>query len=269
MSGKINTQLLKTLESVTEKIDFLKTKKIEKILDKYEDIPEEFKSLEKLTNELKRVKPNLFSEEMMREEITSLDLEKILEKKEKRNSEKISLEDVYKTVEDAKDSVEELKKELETLLPEHGFIHYFRVKSKESLLSNSKEPFPHYRLNDVIGFRVVPKSPTQYLGLLDLLENAFYNDIKYKLNFFSFSDKELDIMPLNISPYYKAIHYYIPTDKVYTEIQVRPPATDIWSEIDHKTRYKPQIETTPEEKKVIENFGRKACCLDLYEILLS
>lgn len=153
--------------------------------------------------------------------------------------------------------------------PHDEFTHTFRIKDPESLARNIQAHGLRRGTLDRVGFRIVPKHAESFPRMVQTFEDAFQDVHMQKLNTFAYGDDEIVARISPHSYYYRAVHYYIPTDAYSIEVQLRTPAIDVWSALHHLTVYKPRVEVTDAERAIIEDFGRVSNLVDYAEMLRS
>ncbi len=273
MADLNTTNFQETIINLSETVNSVDNRKIVKILEKYETIPQEYKNLQKLTRDLKRLHPHLFSKDIV------LDNNKIISlKQQERNKQKIldsyakkihalnSLEKMTKYLEGSQEKTEEIKNKLEKIFPSKNYEHSFRVKEPINILkaNNLKKMSP---FSDIIGLRTIPQKSLWLPQTVEKFEKNFGHEIAYKTNSFAYTQRELIKRKGKNSIYYRAIHYHLSANKFFAEIQIRTPAIDQWSKLSRATIYKTRRKFPNQAKKYIMEFGRRANIVDYFEII--
>jgi len=198
------TNFQETIINLSETVNSVDNRKIVKILEKYETIPQEYKNLQKLTRDLKRLHPHLFSKDIV------LDNNKIISlKQQERNKQKIT-----KYLEGSQEKTEEIKNKLEKIFPSKNYEHSFRVKEPINILkaNNLKKMSP---FSDIIGLRTIPQKSLWLPQTVEKFEKNFGHEIAYKTNSFAYTQRELIKRKGKNSIYYRAIHYHLSANKFF------------------------------------------------------
>lgn len=266
------TSLQQTIIELSEKIDSVSAREIERVFNKYSKIPPELQNIVKLRKRLKIKHPILFNRNVQfaNNFISSNKQEEIKLRTLKIHSGHISklssLKAIENYLEGCLNDAEAIKRELENLFPKEKFNLSFRVKEPESILQNIKWG-NSYTLVDVIGLRIVPKQSYFSPLIVKKIEEFLRTKLAFKINIFSYSTNEIVKKISKNSIYYRAIHYHLKTGRFFTEIQVRTPAVDQWANLSHDLLYKTKFEASEETKNCIMEFGRVANIVDYFDIL--
>lgn len=262
----------KTIIDLSRKLETVDPRVVTSTFEKYSQIPESFRDIDKLRNSLKDKYPVLFSRDMrFRDKIISREhqedtKQQVLADHAKMISGFKSLEKVGEYLENGLDEANTIKEVIESLFPGDGYEISFRLKEPDSILQNV-EWGNAYTLVDVIGLRIVPKNSKLFPSILEKIEEKLGDKLAFKLNIFSYSIEEIVEKISKNSIYYRAIHYHLKGDQFFTEIQVRTPATSQWANLNHDTLYKTKVEVDEKTKEYIMDFGRIANIVDYFDML--
>lgn len=174
--------------------------------------------------------------------------------------------DASQTIAASYTDIDRLYKKILLLFPHEQFVHAFRVKDVVLTDTLVGAAFPRW-VTDVVGARVVPRDVRAFPSMIRAFEDAFADDILFKLNTFPFAD---DVMLCEIGPFsipYRAVHYYLPLGSYCFEVQFRSPAIDVWSAIHHDTMYKPRVPLSTASRDALMRFGEECCVVDAYGML--
>lgn len=261
-----------TVLNLSQKIDTVDPLVVNSTFEKYSQIPEGFRDIDKLRNFLRDKYPVLFSrdiqfkDKIMNKEKQEDIKQQILTEDAKTISRFKSLDKVNKYLEMGRDEATKVKNDIEDLFAEDDCQISFRFKEPKSIYQNV-EWGNAYTLVDVIRLRIVPKVGKFFPSLLKKIEENLGIKLAFKLNIFSYSIEEITKKISKNSIYYRAVHYHFKDEQFFTEIQIRPPATNQWANLSHGTLYKTKIKIDKKTKKYIMDFGRIANIVDYFEML--
>lgn len=174
--------------------------------------------------------------------------------------------DAFRAIADSYADIDRLYKKILLLFPREQFVHAFRVKDVVLAGTLADAAFPRW-VTDVVGARVVPRDVRAFPSMIRAFEDAFADDILFKLNTFPLAD---DVMLCEIGLFsipYRAVHYYLPLGSYCFEVQFRSPAIDVWSAIHHDTMYKPRVPLSTASRDALMRFGEECCVVDAYGML--
>lgn len=266
-------QFERVILDLGKKYELTDPEKVKSILSKYEKIPVEFRSLRKLTGKLKYIYPNLFSHnivlrsnKVIDQKTQEIHKQKIFRDQAEHLSTLDTIEKINKYLKGVQQISEKIEKRVLSMFPKSSFDYSSRVKESESLLRaiKLKKVFP---LGDVIGLRMIPKQSALLPEAIKKFEETFGDELIYKTNNLALSQKQLIKLKGYGSTYYNAIHYHLPVDRFFTEIQIRTPGVNQWSKLAHYTVYKKKIKTDSITRQCIMEFGKRASIVDYFEIL--
>lgn len=164
--------------------------------------------------------------------------------------------------EDIMEKIKVTKDTIESTFPSPQYFTEYRINTKERVAEKEKTNCARVHM-DTIGFRIAPNKAIDIIEVINWIENQQKWKILLKLNTIALSRQEFKkLFEPNSSSLYQAIHYYIDIGGACAEVQLRTPAIHQWSNLHHMTHYKPIIQTTNFEKKLVMQFGEMANWVD-------
>jgi hypothetical protein len=164
------------------------------------------------------------------------------------------------------ESIKSFQRKLQKLFPGNLYGMSHRVNSPKDFVVKQQANGSRAYF-DTVGFRLVSKNP---LGLIQAAECLHQSSLQvlFRFNTYPFSKTDyLQRVGVNSSTSYRAIHYYISLGTVIAEVQIHTASIEVWSQIHHRTLYKPTKRITTTDHKGITALGEIANIVDLTGLL--
>lgn len=253
--------------SLADKIEDIDLNLIFSVLNRYKKIPEEFRDILGLRDELEKKYPALFKRKLLTGEKQELPLNQINLAFEEQADSFAVFKKIKKSLEVHEDFIKRIKTRIKFFSLDSDCYFSFRIKDFESFSENFSKISLSRSLIDIVGMRLVLKKTKMLLKIISEFEREFSDEITFKLNIIAFNDDEITRKIGQNSIYYRAVHYYLSVAGFFIEVQIRTPFIDQWSNMHHDTVYKPKISVTEKEKKQIMEFGKISNVVDYFELI--
>ncbi len=241
---------------------------VSEILSKFGKIPSNLKDISQLRRVLQETQPDLFERSMLFGDGQELPLGEMNSgDNEELPDPSVVYDSIKNSLEQSKELIDGIRKRIELISSHNNSKFSFRIKSFKSFSENFSNISPKRSLIDVIGIRIVPTESQTLKEIMLEFEKAFADEVAFKLNTIAFSNQEIVNKIGEDSIYYRALHYYIPVDNFFIEVQIRTPSVDQWSNIHHDTVYKPKIPISESEKRQIMEFGMISNIVDYFDLI--
>lgn len=179
-------------------------------------------------------------------------------------------------------AIKELQNKIEILKDEFKILYNYelidhidsRIKEPKSILNkmqNRNLKFTYYNMieniNDIAGIRVVCPIKKDIFTIKDLIQNIDGIHILKEKDYVTYPKKS------GYSSYHLILEIPVSLSKskMYAklELQIRTIAMDFWANLEHKMKYKPEIETNEKESKEWINCAKLIKKLDNKIMLLN